>query len=131
MPCRWRYAVAQYWVGRRVGSSMNAGDVLGPITAHRKRVRIVSLDPSEPEENWAESLTDNTRSAVPDQAAFRVDFPEWLDRLHQRDRQLALFLAVGNTPGEAAHDLGLSRGRVSQLRQVLRTDWQAFHGEVE
>ncbi len=126
-----RYAVAQYRAGRRVASSMNAGDVLGPVAAYRKRVRIVSLDLKDPDDRWAESLVDNIQSPVVDQVAFRVDFPEWLDRLSQRDRRLATLLAVGNSPSEAAHELGLSRSRVSQRREALRASWQAFHGDVE
>lgn len=126
-----RYGVAQYRTGRRVASRMNAGDVLSPININRKRVQIVSLNPPVSDNSWAEGLVDNTQSPVPDQAAFRIDFPQWLKQLSERDRRLAEFLAVGNSPSVTATKTGLSRGRVSQLREELRTSWQAFHGDFD
>ena len=126
-----RFAVAQYWSGRRAATPMNSSDVLSPITAHRKRVRVFSFTAEDREDEWAETLVDNSRSPIPDQAAFRVDFPIWLSRLNDRDRRLAEFLVVGNSTCEAAEQFGLSWGRVSQLRGTLRKDWQSFHGEVE
>ena len=126
-----RHGVAQYRTGRRVASRMNAGDVLSPININRKRVRIVSLNPRISDNSWAEGLVDNTQSPVADQAAFRIDFPRWLEQLNERDRRLAEFLAIGNSPSETATKTGLTRGRISQLRQELRTSWQAFHGELD
>ncbi len=126
-----RYGVAQYRTGRRVASRMNAGDVLSPININRKRVRIRSLNPPVSDNSWGEGLVDNTQSPVPDQAAFRIDFPRWLEQLNNRDRRLAEFLAIGNSPSETATKTGLSRGRVSQLREELRTSWQQFHGELD
>ena len=63
---------------------------------------------------------------MPDQVAFRLDFASWLADLKRRDRKLVRFLAVGNTPSEAAGRFGVSRARMSQLRAELRTSWEAF-----
>ncbi len=117
-----RFAVAQYRAGRRVGKVMNSNDVLGD-GRRRHRVRVVSLAEADATgERWSESLADNTRSPIPDQAAFRIDFATWLDRQTRRDRKLAEFLAMGNTPSEAAQRFRISLGRVSQvLRSCERT----------
>ena len=66
-----------------------------------------------------------------DQAAFRIDYPEWLARLNHRDRRLAEFLVMGNTTGEAAQRFGLSDGRISQIRKELCNNWTNFHGAIE
>jgi hypothetical protein len=74
-------------------------------------------------------LRDNTRSAVPDQAAFRIDFPAFLAELGPRDQTLARFLALGNSAQVAADRFGLSEGRVSQLRKTWREWWCQSQGE--
>src|SRR5207253_2527523 len=38
---------------------------------------------------WQAALQDNTRSPVDEQAAFRLDFPEWLFTLSDRNRHIA------------------------------------------
>ena len=48
--------------------------------------------------DWAEILTDDTITPIPDQVAFRLDFRDWLKRQHRRDRKLALFLAWATLP---------------------------------
>jgi hypothetical protein len=68
-----------------------------------------------------------TRSRVPDVAALRVDFPAWLGRLTAGRRLAALMLATGYGTGEVAAGLGVTAGRVSQLRRELATDWRRFH----
>ena len=49
-----------------------------------------------------ERLQDNTRTPVPDQAAFRLDFPPFLASLSERDRRLAAYLALGHSAVAAA-----------------------------
>jgi hypothetical protein len=46
----------------------------------------------------AESLADNTKSAVPEHAAFRLDFPRWRSTLRERDRAVLDALAAGEHP---------------------------------
>lgn len=49
-----------------------------------------------------ESLIDNRRTPVPKQAAFRIDFPRWLNGLTFRDRRIADRLAMGYSTSEVA-----------------------------
>jgi hypothetical protein len=74
-------------------------------------------------------LQDNTRSLVPDQAAFRIDFAAFLRELTPRDRDLALFLSLGNSAKQAAAKFRLSPGRVTPLRVGWGQEWFARHGE--
>jgi hypothetical protein len=79
---------------------------------------------------WEEGLRDNTRTPVPDQVAFRLDFPAFLRTLSGRDRRLARFLARGRSGTEAAALFQLSPGRVTQLRQRWQRAWRVFKGET-
>jgi len=124
-----RFAVAQYRSGRRVGSSLNCRDVLSP--ARQKGNEVVSLEALYGDQtSLANALIDQRQTPIPEQAAFRIDFGEWLRRLRPRDRRLVKFFTLGNTPSEAAAELRVSRGRISQLRDELLGAWAAFHGEA-
>jgi hypothetical protein len=79
---------------------------------------------------FEERLRDNTQSPVPDQAAFRIDFPVWLSQLGARNRDIATDMAQDQRTGELAAKHGTTPGRISQLRREFHTDWQRFHGEV-
>jgi hypothetical protein len=102
-----------------------------PIPFGVARDRLQSTpDRRRRQDEFEEHSRDDTRSAVPDQAAFRIDFPEFLAGLGPRDRTLARFLALGNSAQIAADRFGLSEGRVSQLRKTWREAWCAFQGEA-
>ena len=126
-----RFGVARFRAGRRIGSRQNAGDVFSGAAQRRVGFSLVSLHSTcSGSEIWEEALADDTLTPIPDQVAFRLDFPAWLQGLSRRDRKLAKFLALGNTPSEAARQFAVSRARVSQLRKELQASWQAFQGEV-
>jgi hypothetical protein len=80
---------------------------------------------------WDEALHENTQSEIPDQVVFRIDFPEWRSALTNRDRRLIDKLMLGERPSHVARRLGLSPGRITQLRQWLRDDWERFEGGLE
>jgi hypothetical protein len=61
--------------------------------------------------------------------AARIDFADWLSRLCHRDRGVATTLAAGETGRDTARTFGISAGRVTQIREKLRRNWQAFQGE--
>ena len=67
------------------------------------------------------------KEPVPDQAAFRCDFPAWLATHSLRNRRIAEALAVGHSTSEVARRFRVSAGRVSQLRGELRASWLEFH----
>ena len=135
------YAVLSAKAGRLVGVRNSSTDVLSPLARRKWGFRVESLsgpaegeapgrgEPNRPRE-LNDRLRDNTRTAVPDQAAFRIDFPAFLGELCPRDRALAEFLALGNSGQAAAERFGLTEGRVSQLRRVWRDRWRQSQGEM-
>jgi hypothetical protein len=138
-----RYAARAVRSGRKLAGMDRAQDVLSPRAwrQHGFRLERLQLSRRLPVEKLHrprgkrelelidEALHDNVETPPPDAAAFRVDFPLYLARLSERDRGVAVYLAEGHRPGEAAAAFGLSRGRVSQLRQELFRRWHELHGE--
>jgi hypothetical protein len=77
-----------------------------------------------------DALKDNTQTPPPDQAAFRIDFPLWLNSLQERKRLLAEDLMLGEHTQDAAVKHNVSQARVSQVRRELLLSWRRFHGEA-
>jgi hypothetical protein len=76
-----------------------------------------------------ERLTDNTLTPVPDQAAFRIDFREWLRTLSTRERTMAHAMMRDERTNDLSKKFGVSAGRVSQVRGKLRMEWAKFCGD--
>jgi hypothetical protein len=119
-------------VGRRVTGRESGKDALSPRAQRRHDFAVSKLPDfgtltSNPLE---EALVDDTRTPVPDQAAFRIDFPAWLATLAPRERALAEDLAMGHSTREMAEKYGVCDGRISQLRRELHADWERFHGQA-
>lgn len=55
-----------------------------------------------------------------------IDFQVWRDRYNGKKRDILEALAVGGTTKETAREVGLSPGRISQLRDEFRRDWNDF-----
>jgi hypothetical protein len=126
-----RYGVAQFHDGRRVGNRRRIGEVLSSYAQRRKGFAVERLDRFDRDEGeWKEAIVEDRRTPVPDQAAFRIDFPAWLASLAQRQRRIAQCLALGNATSQVALQFRVSPGRVSQLRRELCRSWQEFHGEM-
>ena len=130
--------------GRRLCGMERAKDVLSPVAQRRHGFRAEPLPQATQRSHdclqslirgqaeldaYEERLQDNLITPPPDAAAFRIDFPEFLGGLSQRDRELAMFLSLGHGPSTAATRFGLSAGRVSQLRQAWCGQWRRFQGE--
>ena len=121
--------------GRRVVGAEKVKDVLSPLARLRGRVRVERLGdracdrpartPGDPV--GEELVAADPRVSVPDQAAFRVDFPRFRGGLTDKARAALDLLAMGWGTGAAAARLGVSAGRVSQLRRELADGWAAFH----
>ena len=79
----------------------------------------------------AEALLDNTQTPIPDQVAFRQDFPAWRRTRTDRDRRIIDGLMVGERPLTVSRIHGISPGRISQLRRDFHDDWSRFCGEDE
>lgn len=122
------YAAKAVRCGRRVAGMEKSKDMMNSRMQQRHGFRLEKLP--EARNPLADALTDNTVTPPPDAAAFRVDFPDWLDSLSERDRRLAEKLMMGERTQEAARRFGMSQTRVSQLRRELCEDWALFHGEA-
>ncbi|MBI3822046.1 MAG: hypothetical protein HY289_05115 [Planctomycetes bacterium] len=125
------YAAKAVKCGRRIGGMEKAKDAMNARTQQRQGFRVGALPDictlsSNP---LTEALADNTVTPPPDAAAFRVDFPRWLDSLPDRNRRLAEKLMIGERTQAAARRFRMSPARVSQLRRELHQDWATFHGE--
>ena len=127
-----RYAAYRVRSRRPIGSRSNSRDVMSRVTQRRFGFRVMSADPG----CWAGQLRSTellgeSRQATPAElAAIRVDFASWLGRLSDRQREIALCLAVGEPTGAVAHRFGVSCGRISQIRLELATRWRQFQGEL-
>jgi hypothetical protein len=125
-----RYGVAQVNDGRKVGGRLNCKDVLAPYCQRKKNLAVERLDRFDKDTGeWVEAIVEDSRTPVPEQAAFRCDFPAWLATLPRRDRRIAEFLALGNRTSEAARRFRVSQGRISQLRRELAESWRQFEDE--
>jgi hypothetical protein len=126
-----RYAVAQVRAGRRVGNRLRIGDVLSEIAQRKRRCTVERLDYYDGDEScWLEIVVEDRRASPADVAACRIDFASWLNRLPSRLRQIALFLATGETTSATAKKFAVTPARISQIRQWFKTSWEAFHGEI-
>jgi hypothetical protein len=124
------FAIRQVIAGRQVGNKQNCRDVSSAVAQRRRGFTLQTLSSESFESNiWCEILADDSLTPVPDQAAFRLDFSSWLRNQNCRKRELAKFLALGNTATEAARCFGVSIPRISQLRSELHASWQQFQGE--
>lgn len=126
-----RYAVAQIRSGRKVGKSLNFNCVLSNAAQQKHGLHIDRLDYCAKCGEWFEFIVEDRRTPVPDQAAFRCDFPGWLDTLSPQKRQIAEKLAVGDTTSEVALECKVSPGRIRQIRRELDDSWREYHGDLE
>jgi hypothetical protein len=125
------YAARAVHSGRRVCGHEKAKDVLSPVAQRRHGFAVGKL-PDFSTLNGSpleEALIDNTRSAVPEQVAFRIDFPAWRLTHGERDRRLIDTLMLGERTKEVSRLFGLSQGRISQKRRQFLEDWTRFCGE--
>jgi DNA-directed RNA polymerase specialized sigma24 family protein len=125
-----KFAVKQVRDGRRVGTPLNSNEVLSRYAQRRKNFKIESLAYYDhEEEEWLDAVVEDQSTPVPEQAAFRVDFPAWLKQHLPPKRRVAEALALGYTTGEVATRFALSSGRVSQMRREFEQSWEEYQGE--
>jgi hypothetical protein len=125
------YAARAVRAGRKLAGKDPAGEVLSPAAQSQCGFAVGTLPghstlATNPLE---EALTDNAKSPIPEQVAFRLDWPAWLSTRSDRDRRIVADLMLGERTGGVAARHGLTAGRVSQLRTEFREDWLAFLGE--
>ena len=126
------FAARAVRAGRRVGSRQTTRDALSPGAGRRHGFTVGRLpDFSTLGGNpLDEALQDNTRSEVPEQVAFRLDFRAWRRTYTDRDRRLIDCLMVGERTSDVSRAFGISPARVSQKRREFHDDWLAFCSEA-
>jgi hypothetical protein len=122
------YAAKHVRSGRKVCGQDKAKDAMSEIAQQRHGFTVSSLpDGSSLHGNvFDEALQDNTRSEVPEQVAFRIDFPAWRLTRTDRDRRIVDDLMVGERTMDVSKKFGVSPGRISQLRTDFHQDWSRF-----
>jgi len=127
------YAARHVNHGRRLCGQERARDCLSPTAQAQQGFVVGKLPDFETlsDNPLMIALIDNTRSPVPDQVAFRFDFPAWLNTLSDRDQRVVEDLMLGERTLDVARKHGISPGRVSQLRREFMQGWFAFCGEAD
>ena len=126
-----RFAIRQYFDGRRVGNKIASRDVYSQQAQEKGEYELHHLgSPRDQRDGWREQLVENHRTTPAELAWTRIDFPCWLESLSPRDQRIAEVLAAGETTSRTARRFGISAGRVSQIRRELRRRWFDFHGEA-
>lgn len=135
------YAARAVCCGRRLCGTLPAKDVMSVRAQRRFGFCVESLPASTRTsvENlhsvvhgqreldaMEERLRDNTQTPVPDQVAFRADFPAWLRTLTERDRWIIQDMMRNERTKDLARKYRLTCGRISQMRRAFHEDWERF-----
>jgi len=133
-----RYACRAVKSGRQLCGQSRFKDVMHPWVQCRKGFKVESLPHSSRVslegnvrrqrqlDEFEERLADNTVTPVPDQAAFRIDFPAWLATLTARERRLIRAMAQNERTQDLSRQFQVSPARISQLRQAFHQGWTRF-----
>jgi hypothetical protein len=123
-----RFAARAVAIGRAVGRAFSTRDVMARPAQRRRGFAVHSLDARTPSgDAWWRDVVADDRASVADQAAINIDFPAWLATLPATKQRATKLLAEGYSTGAAATLVGVSPGRISQLRKELADDWRDFH----
>lgn len=124
------FAIRHRAAGRRVGTPTNCRDAMSPVP--RTGCRVVSLHSTNSPSGsvWLDVLPDSSDADPAEIACTRIDFETWLGGLSARMRFVVERLAIGERPGEIARELGITPGRLSQLRGELWKHWADFNGDA-
>jgi hypothetical protein len=140
------YAAKAVKCGRRACGQEKGKDVMSVVAQQRHHFTVEPLPCSiasthegrhgatrgqRRQDSWEERLHDNTLTPIPEQVAFRLDFPAWLDSLTSRERRLVGEMANNERTMDLSQRFELSPARISQLRRELHNDWQRFNGDGE
>ena len=117
------FAVKHVRNGRHVGGSQNGARDAMTTRDGRSPIRFGTID--DLPTVFHDALVDNTQSPVSEQAAFRIDFAEFLSGQSEKKQEVAVLLAQGHRGKDVATMVGLTPGRVTQIRQELDTEWSA------
>jgi len=126
--------------GRKLGcgtAGRGAMDIFHRKAQAKCGYKLVSLDSgdgtpadSSGKGEWRDWLAEAKTCTPADLAASRIDLASWLSRLPERKRRIFETLAQGHDGIVVARRLGLSPGRVSQVRAELEASWRGFQGQT-
>jgi len=127
------FAVRHVRIGRHVGGKQDAAkDVMSPVCHDRHGVRVRSFHchrAGDGTDGWRQVAIAERKASIPDTAAFRVDFEEFLRTLARRDRKVIACFVRGEGTFAVAERFGVTPGRISQLRRRYEREWRAFQGQ--
>jgi len=128
------FAARHVTLGRHVGGRQDAAkDVMSPICQERHGVTVARFH-SRPSgtvtDGWKQIAIEGRKVSIPELAAFRIDFAQWLRTLTRRDRKIIAAFVRGERTSEVADRFGISPGRVSQLRRKFEHEWRVFQGDA-
>jgi hypothetical protein len=127
------FAVRHVRTGRHVGGKQDAAkDVMSPVAHQRHGVQLQSYHAhrsGDGTDGWRQVAIEDRKASIPDLAAFRIDFAQWLKSLTRRDRRIIAAFVSGERTMTVADQFGISEARVSQLRRKYEQEWQVFQGE--
>lgn len=136
------FSVLQVRDGRHTGGSIDSkNDVMSRKSQRRHGFKVVGLpwdhqhvydclrDPTSPV--WKDLLVKDKSTPVPDQAAFRIDWSEFLRQQHGRTRTALTMAAEGYKQVDIADKLGVTPAAVCQRVKKAGREWRVMQGENE
>jgi hypothetical protein len=111
--------------GRAIGREFSSRDVMSKHAQRRHDITVHRLDDPLPDQGgWWRDMVIDLRTNVADQAAFNVDFPEWMGTLPAVKQHVTRLLAAGYATDATAELADISAGRVRVVvrRCVASTD---------
>lgn len=135
------YAARAVQAGRRVCGNVCGKDVMNEVAQRKHGFRVERLPTStrtsladlysaargqQDLDAFEERLADNLQTSVPEQAAFRIDFPTWLRTRTGRDRRIINDMMKNERTLDLARKYRVTPGRISQLRRDYHADWELF-----
>jgi hypothetical protein len=128
--------------GRRLCGQEKAKDVLSWLAQSRHGFTVQALPWTRRSHDFLgevngqrlldaleERLQDNSVTPPPEQAAFRIDFPAWLETLTARQRHIIRAMVLDESTKQLSRRFAVSPGRISQLRRAFQEDWHRFVGD--
>jgi hypothetical protein len=128
--------------GRGVVRMQKTKDVLSSRCQRAKGFKVESLPAStstshenlyatvrgqQEHDAFEERLRDNTQTPVPEQAAFRLDWPAWRLTHSDRNRRIIDDLMAGEATFDVSRKHGICPARVSQMRREFHDSWEQFN----
>ena len=133
------YSVCHVRAGRHVGGSVDSTtDVMSAEAQRRGGFRVLGLrrngdcvydcltDPTA--RVWRQVLLEDRSTPPPDQAAFRIDWSEFVGKQHDRTRTCMSLLAEGHKRCEVADRMGTTASALTQRMARVEREWDRFQG---